>query len=85
MFEIEKGISMPKRTSPGRPASAQASFGVVNLVLSMKVGDSILFPTQIQAQNIQSTAQATSEMKYSRRTVPGGCRLWCIFDDKEEC
>ena len=84
MFEIEKDVPMPKRTSPGRPATARPS-GVINLVLSMKVGDSILFPTQIQAQNIQSTAQATSEMKYSRRTVPGGCRLWCIFDDKEEC
>lgn len=83
MFEIEKDVPMPKRTSPGRPLDARPP-GLLKLVLSMKVGDSILFPSQMAAQNIQSTAQAMSEMKYSRRTVPGGSRLWCTFDDKEE-
>ena len=84
MFEIEKDVPMPGRTSPGRPATARPP-GLLKLVLSMKVGDSILFPSQMMEQNCQSTAQATSEMKYSRRTVPGGCRLWCIYDDKEGC
>lgn len=83
MFVIEKDVPVPKRTSPGRPATARPP-GLLKLVLSMKIGDSILFPEQIMAQNIQSTAQAMSEMKYARRTVPGGCRLWCIYDDKED-
>lgn len=84
MFIIEKDVPMPGRTTPGRPLDARPP-GLLKLIISMKVGDSILFPSQIMAQNAQSTAQAMSEMKYSRRTVPGGCRLWCTFDDKEEC
>lgn len=79
-FVIEPGLPIPKRTSPGRSGNSRPP-GLMALINQMEIGESILLPNDHMAQSLQSTIQAVSEKKFTRRKVDGGCRLWRIEDD----
>jgi hypothetical protein len=66
-YVIEKGIPPTKRRTDGKTA----------LLRQMEIGDSILVPTDREAENFRTCA-TFAQMKVSVRKVENGVRVWRV-------
>ena len=85
-MEIEQGIPLPIK----RRGAPNARTLIIDTIMQMKPGDSVLFATEKEASNFRSTAviyvrrgKLNPSFRFTQRKVDGGTRVWLVEDKNE--
>lgn len=75
-IRIEKGIPMPTVTTRGLEGSSKVKYPW----RKMEIGDSFLFPTEIQRQSYAAATQASrlTGFRFAVRRTDAGYRCWRV-------